>query len=354
MSSGDQSPLVMPEVCDQGISTNIAPPDLSEATAGPVNIMPDNYSPGSHPSLLNDECMPEFMDFHDDLFISGFSSSETSSSGNPDANESDFNPSYEPDARFLVNSSIFESDGHGCDVLGSPMDLVSPVPAPPGTSHSSISPELVPVNEEENCDCTGTALRMLELIATPPTRDDWQATEKKLYFLKKVISQCVVLSQCSSCPEDSGLSMLLIVMFEKLQTLFEEVADWRRRNVDHHGVLDSRQSPPSREARSYSSQDRGSPYQKPAAKPRSNLSMGCYQIDTPEEHLNIISTLVLLQLRRLAALVSKMRRNATKCRWDAHLNVLKSLTQRMKRLSATLQICHNLRGSDGRAKFMFC
>lgn len=77
--------------------------------------------------------------------------------------------------------------------------------------------------------------------------------------------------------------------------------------------------------------------QRLVSRPRPNLTIGHYHIDTAEEHLDVVSALVLLQLRQLAALASKLKRNAAKRDWIAHLTLLQTLTHRMKSMSAMLQ-----------------
>lgn len=214
------------------------------------------------------------------------------------------------------------------------MDLVSPIPIAVSSGISRSASEQT--DDEDNCDCTGTALRLLEETVSAPKPDEWQGTERKLYFLKTAISECAALLECSCLQHDSGLSMLVVVVCEKLQFLFEDVSDSTGNHLDQS--RNNPQASPGHWDRSYAGQDDGNQgRQRLDSRPRPSLTIGHYRIDTQEEHFNVMSALVLLQLRRLAALVSKLKRNAAEREWNAHTSVLRNLVHRMKRLSATLQ-----------------
>lgn len=213
------------------------------------------------------------------------------------------------------------------------MDLVSPAAV---SSISRSVSESLQTDDEDNCDCTGTALRLLEEVASAPKQHELQRTERELYFLKTAISEYAALFECSCLRHDSGLAMLLVTVCEKLQLLFEEVSDSTGKHPDlSHSKS---QSSPGHGDRPYSGQDGASfGHHRRDSRPRTNLVMGHYHIDTPEEHFNVLSALILLQLRRLAVLVSKLKRLAEKREWNAHITLLRTLMHRIKRLASTLQ-----------------
>jgi hypothetical protein len=190
-------------------------------------------------------------------------------------------------------------------------------------------PDHMDVNDPENCECTGNALRLLEIVTVQLKGTDWDTTERKLYLLKKNISQCFALSQCGSCTQDSGLAILVLVLYEKMATTFEEIAHWWKRNLytpARAATKDGHQRHESREGthQKYRSQQVGT-------------SLGRYQIDTVEEHCKVFATLISLQLHRFVTLVSRMKRDITSSKWEAHSGLLKMLSTRIKLLQATVQ-----------------
>lgn len=90
------------------------------------------------------------------------------------------------------------------------------------TSPSSSGASSIPVRD--SCKCTGTALRILEAVAMPVKAGDWSTREQGLYFLKGNIWQCYILSQCTSCRQESGFTILMLILCEKITGIFEEVA----------------------------------------------------------------------------------------------------------------------------------
>ncbi|KAE8143647.1 hypothetical protein BDV38DRAFT_276732 [Aspergillus pseudotamarii] len=186
-----------------------------------------------------------------------------------------------------------------------------------------------------NCECTGTALRILEMVVVPVKGSDWSSTEQKLYYLKRNITQCIALSGCDSCTQDSGYAMLVLVVYEKIMITLEEVVSWWKRHLDN----------PVRVANSDSKRGRGFPHELRKSvhlrtgigAQQPHMSIGPYQIDTMEEHSNVLGTLILLQLRRVVPLVMTMKRCITSAKWEAHLELLKILNYRIRQLQATLQ-----------------
>ena len=80
--------------------------------------------------------------------------------------------------------------------------------------------------DDGDCECMDTALQILEEVVIPPVGADWAMAENTILFLKNNISRCITLSQCRGCRQDSGICMLTLVIYEKLTTGFEDVAQW--------------------------------------------------------------------------------------------------------------------------------
>ncbi|KAJ4144930.1 hypothetical protein LMH87_003797 [Akanthomyces muscarius] len=328
MVPGNTIRATVADSCDQHATVNLAPQHLSADAAKQSAMTESAYSSCSDSDFLSVDFMPELINFSDDVLMPCLP--ET-----PQAPRIEYNGSYQPNASaFTVDPLSYEPTNASKKVPGSPMDLVSPIAVSSGLSRSASASEQI--YDEENCDCTGIALRLLEETISAPKLDEWQGTERKLYFLKTAISECAALFECSCLQHDSGLSMLVVVVYEKLQFFFEDISESTGHRLDQS--RSNPQASPGNWGRSHVGQDDGSQgRQRLHSQPRPNLTIGHYHIDTREEHFNVMSALVLLQLRRLAALVSKLKRNAADREWNAHVSLLRNLVHRMKSLSATLQ-----------------
>lgn len=206
----------------------------------------------------------------------------------------------------------------------------------PGTSTSS--KDSMEKIEADDCECTGSALRVLEIAATPLKRTGWSTSEQKLCFLKTNISQCYALAQCTGCSQDSSLTMLVLIICEKLTAIFEEIAQWWSRSRETNKQASQREpsvgvkSSHSRDSPRQEATQRRHPKQQP---PR--MSLGSYQIDTLEERYKVFATLVCLQLQRLARFVTGLKGSIVSHKWTSHNAVAKVLGQRIMRLQAVLQ-----------------
>ncbi|KAK2030369.1 hypothetical protein LX32DRAFT_500067, partial [Colletotrichum zoysiae] len=173
--------------------------------------------------------------------------------------------------------------------------------------------------DETDCECTETALQILEEVAVPPVGTDWAMAENTIFLLKNNISRCLVLAQCRGCRQESGVCMLNLVIYEKLTTGFEEVAQWWRKRYQPQGV---RTDSHSRRERHH--------HQQQQLKTR--ITMGKYQIDTAEEHQAVFATIIACQLQRLAGLSMLMTEHSKKVKWQAHVQYGEVLRRRMMTL----------------------
>ena len=208
-------------------------------------------------------------------------------------------------------------------------------PSPGMSTSSKDSMEKI---EADDCECTGSALRVLETAATPLKRTAWSTSEQKLCFLKTNISQCYALAQCTGCSQDSSLTMLVLIICEKLTAIFEEIAQWWSRSRETNRHASQRES--SVGVKSSHSRDTPRPeaiQRRHSEQQPPRMSLGSYQIDTLEERYTIFATLVCLQLQRLASFVAGLRGSAVSYKWTSHSAVAKGLAQRIVRLQAVLQ-----------------
>ncbi|KAK2053636.1 hypothetical protein LY76DRAFT_264743 [Colletotrichum caudatum] len=177
--------------------------------------------------------------------------------------------------------------------------------------------------DDTDCECTEVALQVLEEVAVPPVGTDWNMAENTIFLLKNNISRCLVLAQCRACRQESGICMLNLVIYEKLTTGFEEVAQWWRKRYRPQGV---RNDSHSRRERHHNQQQQQQQQQK------TRITMGKYQIDTAEEHQAVFATIIVCQLRRLAGLSMLMTEHSKKIKWQAHVQYGEGLRRRMMAL----------------------
>lgn len=221
------------------------------------------------------------------------------------------------------NALNFDDPEQQSSSFASSMDLQPLLPGPSsqelfatsgslfGTSSSTSQSN--DLSSEDDCECTSSALKVLEVVAAPLKGTDRNTVERKLCFLKRTLTQCIDLSRCSSCTQDSGFTMLVLVLYDKITATFEETAQWWKRNLTQ----------PARE-------ESGRAIQPPC------MAFGRYQIDTIEEHGKVLATLLLLQLHRLVSLVSATRRSITSSKCETQLTLLTVLSHRLQAVQVTL------------------
>jgi hypothetical protein len=217
-----------------------------------------------------------------------------------------------------------------------------------GSSTSTAVLKFVETSDSDDCECTGVALRLLEVAMVPLEPADYQSVANKLNLLKKHISQCSSLWKCPSCIEDSGYAMLVLVVCEKLATTFEGLAHCLGKGTRSLGLTSNCNNIPSRRGTSRTADlkldTKGSSAQQQEQHQRllentcsqeqpDVSALGHYEIDTPEEQKAVLATLISLQLQRLLALLAEMRSSATKFGWNAHLSHIVALIDRGRRTS---------------------
>lgn len=242
---------------------------------------------------------------------------------------------------FDVSSNILQS------FSPSPVDPSCPppqlrTPASPSVPRSNCKEQEEVDQEERNdgdCECMGTALNILEAVAMPLSGTDGSMVEKKVMFVRENIDRCVALSQCRWCRQDSGISMLNLVIYEKLTAACEDIADvWTRpAKVQGVGSQKDRQKATRYPLLPLPQQDQGINKQQ-QQHPYLRTGLGCYSINTDEEHRAILAAINVLQLQRLTRLLhSTGLRRGTNLR-EPHERCGELLKRRIKTLQETWAI----------------
>lgn len=203
--------------------------------------------------------------------------------------------------------------------------------------------------DDGDCECMGTALQILEEVVIPPVGADWAMAENTMFLLKNNISRCLVLSQCRGCRQESGICMLTLVIYEKLMTGFEDVAQWwgkqghpqgarsdnRSRRERHHQTQQQHQQQQQQQQEQQQPQQQQRSSGSRQLQQKTRITMGKYQIDTAEEHRAVFATIIACQLQRLAGLSLLMMQHSKKAKWLAHVQYGEGLRLRIKKLEKT-------------------
>lgn len=183
---------------------------------------------------------------------------------------------------------------------------------------------LMNLDEVEDCECSETALQTLKQVITcmPLKLLDGPALDETLLHLKTSISHSSDVSQCSQCMQESSFGTLLLVIYEKLVVIFEELTDYfggqqHLRSEFQASVLKQNSSTGSREG----------------IMPVVGGTQG-YQIDTMEEHTVVLRAIISHQLYRLSTLVARLMGGSSRCQLESHVQ---GLDQRINNLKARFE-----------------
>lgn len=186
---------------------------------------------------------------------------------------------------------------------------------------------LMNLDEVEDCECSETALQTLKQVITcmPLKLLDGSALDETLLHLKTSISRSSDVSQCSPCMQESSFATLLLVIYEKLVVVFEELTDHfggqHLRSEFQASVLKQNSLTGSREE------------WRRSIAPVVGGTQG-YQIDTMEEHTVVLRAIISHQLYRLSTLVARLMGGSSRCQLESHVQ---GLDQRINKLKARFE-----------------
>ncbi|OAQ58688.1 fungal zn(2)-Cys(6) binuclear cluster domain-containing protein [Pochonia chlamydosporia 170] len=258
-------------------------PDAVNSTMSPA----PNDRISDKPQLdIEDDYLAQMLELDDGLFaqeLAGISNSNLSPAEDADTHTSQssyFNPPFNAKLQFQRIS----------------VD-------PPSARTSGSSSDNDDFGDMDVCECTTTALQMLEAVVVSSNGNDGNSMEEKLYLLKHHISQCGDLSQCIGCLQDSGFAMLLLLVYQKLQATLAVLTGWCKKSLEKPER--SRLQQPSQAAGFVSSNSKSRDMTGiMRATAQKALSMGSYKIDTMEERHHVLVALIRIQLQRLSVLIT--------------------------------------------------
>jgi hypothetical protein len=177
-------------------------------------------------------------------------------------------------------------------------------------------------HRSETCQCTASALSLLETVTTGDMGATLSGVPNTLRVNKAVLSQCKRLLGCDDCRNTSTFMTLLILLCEKTATSYQHVIERLTEQFDklypRHGerahsvdvaILDSRNE------------------NRPIVKD--------YEIDVEEEPC-MFGGLVTLQLGIMVALLAKVKTALICQSWTAHIALLETVE---KKVSEQVRTC---------------
>lgn len=194
------------------------------------------------------------------------------------------------------------------------------------------------------CGCLHTMVSLHEELEDRVSTTNAQTLDFSLAYQKEVLSRCSQILDCSTCIMRSGHMMLLGVVSDKLITSCEQAVTIHNQGSSDNTEYDHKApapSPSSSTSCSLSTSARSSPL-GPRAGTEGNgrhsdtciVSVGCYNIDGATEWSYVVRVLIILQLRQVLVLLSRMQLIAES---TSRFTQVTALKRRKQRLTAVME-----------------
>lgn len=170
------------------------------------------------------------------------------------------------------------------------------------------------------CRCMGVTLGHLEKVQGHTKLNSLCSAERSLNSLKKSISQCHALLQCSSCRNPSRVMTFLILLIEKMIGMLEDIA-----SVWETGFMSSSSDRDSSQLDLHGHAHRWLP-----------IHIGQFQIDSVQERFEVFGFLILLQARHMNVFLEGLVSHAARENWESQQNALRPVGLRIRDLQETL------------------
>lgn len=193
------------------------------------------------------------------------------------------------------------------------MSTPQPQPATPNcNSHQKLDTSSASVSE--NCQCLSTMVMLLEDLETKARHVESAALDSILMSQKEALGRCNTVLNCSSCFLRQEYILLLGMVTEKLASLCESTV-----------------------AKYLDDENGGTAFQEMNARGNPmdgvKVSLGGYEIETPDERVGMVRLLIVMQLQSLRKFVEGVA-NAVASRKEGKTQVLKvqAAEQRLAKL----------------------
>lgn len=181
------------------------------------------------------------------------------------------------------------------------------------------APNTLDATSTLSCQCTQTALSILEALETDNNQYNHSTFDHILGLKKKAISQCSLSLACPRCSAASTFVVLLIVVSEKILTSFEA---WSTRYQGRklEALSDSSRTQ-SKICRLHETE---------------TVTLGVYEVDSDHERCSLLRSLAMVQVRRFYRLLNGLQRVAATQNWRTHQASLESFVHRLDEAAARL------------------
>ena len=200
-------------------------------------------------------------------------------------------------------------------------------PCDRGRKSATTKPNLN-VQESTECGCIDLILGALEQAQNQHKVHDLSTAEQSLYFVKNTYAQCGSKFQCRNCWYDSRATTFSILLLEKWMGILEDISRiWE-------DTLLSVSSTWKDSSRRIESQTHN----------QDVFLLDGYRIDTMQERCDIFGFLIILQIKRLAALAKILSDKSQGSQGNKHQAKLRPVVVRVQELhralSETVGILH--------------
>ncbi|KAK3077337.1 hypothetical protein LTS18_010549 [Coniosporium uncinatum] len=194
-------------------------------------------------------------------------------------------------------------------------------------SHSHIA-QTSPSRSEQagsqsGCQCFQNAILILEELEATNRRMDVFSLDCVCKFQKDVLGHCNIMLECERCKNHSANFMLLAFIGEKLAFSFEKAAN----KCEEQARVDQKINEQKAAMARPGELERRESYS-------SNMSLGEYECNDPQEWSHLMRMLLLIQLKRLGGVIGRLKGIATHEKRETQLLMLAE-TERKTRGIAT-------------------
>jgi hypothetical protein len=175
------------------------------------------------------------------------------------------------------------------------------------------NPSIAPFAGLKSCHCLTSVSTLLETLSIEAAQHTLQRIPKLLSIKKRILNECETLLLCPSCSLLSHYLSLHILLYQKMAHCFGQTLSLLTQQ--YHWLQAKRNAHPHH----------GPHYESQAliGADEHRMVIFDYDLDVDEEPC-VLGALSLIQLRRLYALLGRMKGTARNWKWDSHVAIIDS------------------------------
>lgn len=168
-----------------------------------------------------------------------------------------------------------------------------------------------------------TALAILENLESNTSKESLFSVDHTLSFKKRALAQCNAMLDCRNCNAASGFMMLLIVICEHMVSSFGQLTA---------GLQEQLQQQQSSKTFVDKMMIKGV-----CSEFRPSIFFGEYEVDLVEERRCLLTVLVILQLKSLERLLTRLKSITTLWNWETHRRKLALTDEKFREAAANIR-----------------